>query len=275
MSCCCFAVLYNSVSLTWGRRYDYFPLTSKFVLRMPSLIHEQFIRRVVEEITSQLQNLTSTDPQSSAFAQDILSSGSTTLDFGSEYGRHDPDGSFRHRRAQYPGVVLEVAYSQGGRELRHLADDYILGSDGNIRAVVGVNIGYSDTKAKSKGRASRRGEAATISVWRPKLSRGCEEGDEDDEDDDDAETLTAHLEEPCVVGYLSPLRCDAMTYCLLYRSSETETASRTLPLKLAFPCGSTTSPRPHYTTSRCPNPSLFLLRHWPDFLLVLKTPIRW
>jgi hypothetical protein len=50
-----------------------------------------------------------------------------------------------------------VSYSQKRKELGRLADDYILGSDGNIRVVVGLDIGYGAS------------EKATLSVWRARI----------------------------------------------------------------------------------------------------------
>jgi hypothetical protein len=49
--------------------------------------------------------------------------------------------------------VLEVSYSQDGKDLRKLASDYILGSNGDIKAVIGIDINY--------------GKASTVSLWRP------------------------------------------------------------------------------------------------------------
>jgi hypothetical protein len=57
----------------------------------------------------------------------------------------------------YPGVVVEVSYSQKRRDLSRLADDYILGSDAEIRAVVGIDLDY------------RGGKRATLSVWCPRI----------------------------------------------------------------------------------------------------------
>jgi hypothetical protein len=48
-----------------------------------------------------------------------------------------------------------VSFSQKEKELKDLAEDYILGSDGNIRVVIGLDIEYKQSKK------------ATISVWRP------------------------------------------------------------------------------------------------------------
>jgi hypothetical protein len=74
-----------------------------------------------------------------------------------EYGRHDPDTSFRYSRTQYPGVVIEVSYSQKRKDLPYLADNYILGSNGNIRVVIRLDVEY-------------RGKMATLSIWRPRFS---------------------------------------------------------------------------------------------------------
>ncbi|KAH6708922.1 hypothetical protein BKA61DRAFT_615088 [Leptodontidium sp. MPI-SDFR-AT-0119] len=134
-------------------RFDYFPSTSRLVLRMPSTVHECFIAQLVEEIQNQLKAISGT---SAEFAKDISSGASSRIKSADpEYGTHDPDAQFQHSRAQYPGVVIEVSYSQKRRDLPHLADDYILGSDSNIQVVVGVDIEYGGDKARM----------ATFSMW--------------------------------------------------------------------------------------------------------------
>src|SRR5436305_15168289 len=98
---------------------------------MPTAIHEIVICRVTREIIHQLNSIAECNDASAEFARDIENSGSTRLTFpGSDYGPHDPDASFRHLRARYPGVIIEVSYSQKRKDLPRLADDYILGSDG-------------------------------------------------------------------------------------------------------------------------------------------------
>ncbi|KIX04766.1 uncharacterized protein Z518_05636 [Rhinocladiella mackenziei CBS 650.93] len=62
----------------------------------------------------------------------------------------------RHIKAKYPGVVIEVSHPQKRRDLPRLADDYILGSDAEIRVVVGLDLDY-------------RGKMATVSIWRPRI----------------------------------------------------------------------------------------------------------
>ncbi|KAG9232706.1 hypothetical protein BJ875DRAFT_505834 [Amylocarpus encephaloides] len=134
-------------------RYDYFPSTSRLVLRMPTTLHEEFITSIVEEIQVQLKSI---QDASAEFAKEIRSGGSASIKFADEeYGKHDPDAQFRHSKAQFPGIVIEVSYSQKRKDLERLADDYILGSDSNIRVVVGLDIEYKTTDKK-----------ATLSVFR-------------------------------------------------------------------------------------------------------------
>jgi hypothetical protein len=59
-------------------------------------------------------------------------------------------------KAQFPGVVIEVLYSQKRKDLERLADNYILGSDSDIRVVMGLDIEY------------KTGKKAT-SVWWPNI----------------------------------------------------------------------------------------------------------
>jgi len=141
---------------------------------MPSATHEQFIAGITGEIERSLRTLASADadadPPCADFARQINSRGSASLHFADGYGRHDPDGSFSHKSALFPGVVLEVSYSQKRRDLSRLADDYILGSDGSIKAVVGLDVEYQG-KGKRKGNGNGS-KLATLSVWRPKITRG-------------------------------------------------------------------------------------------------------
>ncbi|KXG46447.1 uncharacterized protein PGRI_053030 [Penicillium griseofulvum] len=63
-----------------------------------------------------------------------------------------PDASFKHEQAKYPGVIIEVCYAQKVQAATDLADDYILDTDGNVKAVIALNI---------------ESKKATISIWRP------------------------------------------------------------------------------------------------------------
>ena len=122
---------------------------------MPTTLHEEFITSIVEEIQVQLRSI---QDRSAEFANEIRPGGSASIKFtDEEYGKHDPDAQFRHSKAQFPGVVIEVSYSQKRKDLERLADDYILGSDSDIRVVVGLDIEY------------KTGKKATLSVWRPNI----------------------------------------------------------------------------------------------------------
>jgi hypothetical protein len=146
-------------------RYDYDAEKHWLVVRMPTAVHEVFIARVEDAVFSQLKLLREGSDNAAAFAQKVNPARSTEIYFpvdnaspGKE-SKHEPDASFWHDKAHYPGVVLEVAYSQKKKRLCRLAEDYLLDSDANVRAVVGLDIEYG-----KKG--SRK---ATLSVWRTRV----------------------------------------------------------------------------------------------------------
>jgi hypothetical protein len=69
--------------------------------------------------------------------------------------KYKPDASFWHKDARYPGVIIEVAYSQMKKRLHWLAEDYLLDSDANVRVVIGLDIAYG------KGESCK----ATLTKW--------------------------------------------------------------------------------------------------------------
>ena len=146
---------------------------------MPTVTHETFCARIVSELTNQLTALTTGSGEVADFARNIRPVGSPRLEFPIiegeeeeegggeevfEYDTHEPDAAFQHKDAQWPGVVLEVSYTQKRKDLKYLADDYIVGSNGNIGVVVGLDIEYGQFKR------------ATLSVWRPEYVK--EDGQE-------------------------------------------------------------------------------------------------
>ncbi len=145
---------------------------------MPTAVHEIFIAGVVQDIVEKLKAISSRDDGAGRFARDIIHCGSTTITFDdAEYGRHDPDASFSHSRARYPGVVLEVSFSQKRKALARLAEDYILGANGDICVVIGLDVEYS-------------GKRATLSIWRSRVVNT-----------EDGEELLAEPEVAGLVGY--------------------------------------------------------------------------
>jgi len=140
-------------------RYDYFPSDSLFVLRMPSSLHELVAAEVNAEIRQQLRVLAGRADSTCGFARRIKPTASADICFDNpKYSKHCPDGQFGHAEARYPGVVLEVSYSQKKKDLPRLADAYILGTRARIQVVVGLDIDYT-------GKSKR----ATLSVWRPQI----------------------------------------------------------------------------------------------------------
>ncbi|KAF2806326.1 uncharacterized protein BDZ99DRAFT_573887 [Mytilinidion resinicola] len=148
-------------------RYDYDRESDRLVVRMPTAVHELFIARVEDAIFSQLKSIRDGLGAAAAFAQKVYPARSTEIYFPVDnfpFGRkskHEPDASFWHDDAQYPGVVIEVAYSQKRKRLDRLADDYLLDSDASVQVVVGLDIEYRSIEYGRK--VSRQ---ATFSVWR-------------------------------------------------------------------------------------------------------------
>ncbi|KAH0550998.1 hypothetical protein GP486_007640 [Trichoglossum hirsutum] len=145
-------------------RYDYDPEFSQLIVRMTTPTHDLFIVKVEEEIKSQLKAISSSPNQLVAEAARKVERQGTSrilltndMTDNSKYPKHSPDAAFRHEAATYPGVVIEVSYSQKRKDLPYLAENYIIGSQGSVRAVVGLDIEYYGSKK------------ATVSVWRPKL----------------------------------------------------------------------------------------------------------
>lgn len=129
---------------------------------MPTHVHELFIGKIEDDIRSQLKTIRDGSDSAALFAQKIIPIRSTTITFPlSTKSKHDPDTSFEHEDAEYPGVVVEVGYSQKSKRLGRLAEDYLLDSDANIQVVVGLDIEYGKNKESSR--------KATLSVWRTHL----------------------------------------------------------------------------------------------------------
>lgn len=152
-------------------RYDYAAESRRLVVRMPTAVHELFIARVEDAVFSQLKSIREGSDDAAAFAQRVNPARSTEIYFPVENdssgrkSKHEPDASFWHDSAQYPGVVIEVAYSQKKKRLERLAEDYLLDSDASVQAVVGLDIEYGKKDSRK----------ATLSVWRAGVFRTATE----------------------------------------------------------------------------------------------------
>lgn len=124
-------------------RYDYFPRTSVFVLRMAaSNQHESMQEGFCEFVKRELRRLCSGDLARENFADQIHNECHTAIREG-KIGSHSPDAQFAHEQAQYPGVVLEVAYSQKSKDLPGLARIYITTG---TKLVVALDQDYTRSK---------------------------------------------------------------------------------------------------------------------------------
>ena len=141
--------------------YDYFSQSLKFIIRMPSHLHEYFCAQVVLDICMQLRGIEALNESAATYARNVKAGGSPTLKLPSnqagKYDLHDPDATFYYKDTRWPRIVIEVSYSQKRKALKDLAEDYILGSIGNISVVIGLDIEYKISKQ------------ATLSVWRSKF----------------------------------------------------------------------------------------------------------
>jgi hypothetical protein len=122
-----------------------------------------FAAKVVDEIKIQLHGISTntSNPEIAAIADSAIFYATSRIFLkgdpadDEEYAKSSPDASLRHKDATYPWVIIETSFSQKRKDLQRLVQDHILGSCGNVKLVVGLDIEY------------RRLKMATISVWRP------------------------------------------------------------------------------------------------------------
>ncbi|KXS94456.1 hypothetical protein AC578_5290 [Pseudocercospora eumusae] len=167
-------------------RWDYDPDRQVYAIRMPTAIHEVFIRQLSDAIKDGKNKWLRDCAEPHAPATElekVEDLRSTTISFASDSGdesdatttairRHlTPDGQHKHRRARYPSLILEIAYSQSTKDLDRLAKDYIHMSHCHVACVIGIKLEYvKPTKGIVLDTA--RDQSATFSLWRPALDEG-------------------------------------------------------------------------------------------------------
>jgi hypothetical protein len=140
---------------------------------MPTGVHELFIDRVEDAIRSQLKTIRGGSGNAARFAHKVRPARSTMIHFPVEdsssnaESKHEPDASFWHKEARYPGVIVEVSYSHKRKALKRLVETYLLDSDASVRVLVGLDIEYGRKKSTE----------ATLSVWRTQFFHTAD-GDE-------------------------------------------------------------------------------------------------
>lgn len=98
--------------------------------------------------------------------------------------RRQLDAQFQHHDTVYTGGVVEVSYSQDGKDLQKPAQDCILYSNADIKVVVAIDINYG-------------GKESTVSLWWPKYTR---------KDNEDFGVLEGRQELACTVRHILPPR---------------------------------------------------------------------
>jgi hypothetical protein len=94
---------------------------------MPIPIHELLIYQAEDEIQRQLRKIQNGSGKTAEFAQKVYSARSIEINYNarSSKSKNEPDASFKHEDAEFPGVVIEVAYSQNKAHSHWLAENYI------------------------------------------------------------------------------------------------------------------------------------------------------
>ena len=100
-------------------RYDYDPCRYCLTIQMPSPVNNIFCAKIVEEILRQLKQLEQGKGPHAYFAKEIGYLSTSRITIPDEirnrkqiYSNREPDASFKHRRARYPGIIIKVYYLQ-------------------------------------------------------------------------------------------------------------------------------------------------------------------
>ncbi|KAI9854725.1 MAG: hypothetical protein M1824_006607 [Vezdaea acicularis] len=128
-------------------RYDWDSRRHKLIFRMPTTIHEVLLNQVSFNIQVQLDAIRRrTGLAGAAIAKQLYFTGSSdVLLQDTQKDKRSPDIQWCHDRGP-PPLIIEVSYGQSKKNLSQLADDYIVGSLGNIGTVVGIDIEYRGTR---------------------------------------------------------------------------------------------------------------------------------
>ena len=155
-------------------RFDYIRTQKQFTIRMPSFVHDTFAGRLSMDITDWFSRIKYTNERSSdrtiaTVAMIDPTVGSNILFPVTLPGcpeQQGPDVSFQHDDSIYPGLVIEVAWSQRPLKLSQRADCYIRRSNGGIHTVIGVDLHDIWLERQRPGSGS---QMAKFSIWRAKV----------------------------------------------------------------------------------------------------------
>ena len=125
---------------------------------MTGTIHGFVAVMISDSIKTQLAAIKeASDEPTKRLIQSIRDLSSRQIKLYGSDSRRAPDRQFLIKGSYYPGVVIELAYSQSFESLRWKAQDLIVNSDGRIQLVIGLEI---------EGKKSYK-----ISAWRADFIR--------------------------------------------------------------------------------------------------------
>lgn len=154
-------------------RCDYDPKRNSLTLRlMATTLHEYLQDTLCFHIRTELNRVASEsgDPVLQELASSIESHGHAKVTLGQAEARRSPDGQFHfwgatapdnahrpwvYKLSRFPQFVVEIAYSQGAKDLENLAKDYYEESAGKIKSVLTIDVEYAATEKRRAIAASR------------------------------------------------------------------------------------------------------------------------
>lgn len=129
----------------------------------PGVVHDATNRGIADLIKQELGLVRNLGGTTGRFASQIYDIGSALIEVENLLFRH-PDTQFRYIPAKYPGVVLEISYSQAWKGVEERARKFILDSRGQIAVI--LNIDFPDQSDTNKPDSNK----ATLSIWRAHFS---------------------------------------------------------------------------------------------------------
>jgi hypothetical protein len=156
-------------------RYDYDSAEGEFVLRMPSILHEHFLKNLELAIVQKLRNLV-TQEEVRPIIEGIRVVGSPDVHF-SDATKHDkksPDSTFYFNNSKLPLLVIEVANSQKRRDLSRLAESYIERTKGCTKTVITIDLEYRAPTKRANPLLPPR--TPVYSIYRNRVVRNEETG---------------------------------------------------------------------------------------------------
>ena len=106
------------------------------MIRMPSPLHNTLAGGIGHEISIQLGVFrNSPEPKTAELGRSISPTDDVDIEFhvgAKRFDRRNPDKTYTYAGCNFPGLVIEVAWSQRQLDLAGLAEEYIRRSEGSI-----------------------------------------------------------------------------------------------------------------------------------------------